>query len=351
MKTISIIIINHNYGEFLAESIRSCLSQNRPPHEIIVVDDGSTDCSRDIIAGFSSLLRPVFHDQRGHVESVNSGFQISSGQICIFLDADDFLHSNCLEIVDENWEEGLSKLQYRLDTVDRQGVDQKMPFPSFSHKLTPDEVFRQSLLYGVYPWTVSSGNAYSREFLLELLPIDSVKVYRSPDGYLNKLAPLYGRVKSLDAILGSYRVHGQNAWAQDAKSVKVEPIIRWLNFDLVLQSHFMKAAENRQLPLGKRRDIRSLQQLEYRMLASRLAPDQSPHIGDKSSVLFFKGIVFLLDAPNVNYTGRFVWLAWIFTMAFMPSSVVRLVFQAARGQIGRWSIFDRIIRKSQKMRD
>jgi hypothetical protein len=116
-----------------------------------------------------------------------------------------------------NWHKGLSKLQYRLDTIDAEGVDQRMPFPDYPPTLTSEEIRRRLLRFGWHPWPVSSGNAFARDFVARLTPICEQRIFKSPDGFLNKMAPLFGPVGVLNEVLGDYRVHGANVWAQSER--------------------------------------------------------------------------------------------------------------------------------------
>ncbi len=84
----SIIVNNYNYGRFLAEAIESALSQTYANTEVIVVDDGSTDNSRDIIASYKDQIIPVLKENGGQASAFNAGFQASSGEVIFFLDAD-----------------------------------------------------------------------------------------------------------------------------------------------------------------------------------------------------------------------------------------------------------------------
>jgi glycosyltransferase involved in cell wall biosynthesis len=67
---VSVIINNYNYGRFLGEAIDSVLNQTYQRTETIVVDDGSTDNSREIIAGYGDRIIPVLKANGGQ----NSGF-------------------------------------------------------------------------------------------------------------------------------------------------------------------------------------------------------------------------------------------------------------------------------------
>jgi hypothetical protein len=344
---IDIIIINHNYSRFLHSAIDSALSQNQSPSEVIVVDDGSTDNSATIIAGYGDRIVPVFKPAGGHVSAVNAGYAAAKGDICIFLDADDVLYPHCVETVLRAWRPGDVKLQYRLDTIDADGVDQNMPFPHFPADLTPQAVREQAVRHGVYPWTVSTGNAYSRKFLDALLPIDQTEIYRSPDGYLNKMAPLFGDVRSIRDVLGAYRVHGANAWAQVGGGLDLAPIVRWLKFDQVLQRRFEVEAARRGVAVTPYAEIRTLQQMEHRLLAYRFAPLEFDQSGATAASLFAMGVKAARIAPNVSLAGRGVWIAWMFIMAFLPKGVVRMVFGLARGQTGRSRISRLLLRLSR----
>src|SRR5712692_1029705 len=88
----SIIINNCNYGQFLKAAIDSALSQTYLHKEVIVVDDGSTDNSREIIAGsYGSRIVPVLKENGGQASAFNAGFAVSRGEVVFFLDSDDML--------------------------------------------------------------------------------------------------------------------------------------------------------------------------------------------------------------------------------------------------------------------
>ncbi len=335
---ISIVVINHNYGRFLRYAVDSALGQTTSPVEVIVVDDGSTDDSSAMISTYGERIVTVFKPAGGHVSAVNAGYALAKGEICIFLDADDVLYPHCVETVLREWRQGDVKLQYRLDTIDADGVDQNMPFPYFAADLTPQAVRDQAICYGVYPWTVSSGNAFSAKFLDALLPIDHEEVYRSPDGYLNKMAPLFGNVRSIGAVLGAYRVHGANAWAQMGGSLNMAPILRWLAFDRVLQKQFEAEAARRGIAVTPYAEIRTLQRMEHLLLAFRFAPQNFDQSGETAAGLFAMGVQAAWIAPNISMAGRGVWMGWIFTLAFLPKGVVRKAFGLARGQTARGGI-------------
>ena len=89
---VSILINNYNYGRFLGAAIESALSQDYPSIEIVVVDDGSTDNSRDIIDRYAGRIISVIKENGGQASAFNAGFAASQGEILCFLDADDLFN-------------------------------------------------------------------------------------------------------------------------------------------------------------------------------------------------------------------------------------------------------------------
>ncbi len=88
---ITIIINNYNYSLFLKAAIESALGQNYPAVEVVVVDDGSTDDSREIIGQYGRRVLAVLKENGGQASAFNAGFARSQGKFIIFLDADDML--------------------------------------------------------------------------------------------------------------------------------------------------------------------------------------------------------------------------------------------------------------------
>lgn len=346
--SISIVIVNYNYGRFLRACIESALSQSRSPLEILVVDDESSDTSIDVLREYEGKISILVKQHGGHVEAVNAGFDKCKGDLCMFLDADDLLYTKCLEEVSRNWEAGDVKLQFRLDTIDEDGVDQYMQFPYFSTNLTPEDIRQRSFASGVYPWTVSSGCVFARSFLAQLLPIDSAEIYRSPDGYLSKVAPLFGNVRSLDKVLGAYRVHGRNAWAQSHEKFDVTRIARWVKFDLVLQAKFESLAREKGLSVVSAENVRSVQQSEYRMILKRLDPSAYPYKQDTNLSLFRVAIESALSERDVSVLGRLFWILWFTCLLVLPAGLVQRIYRAIRGQSGRSSLAKFLVRLSRE---
>jgi glycosyltransferase involved in cell wall biosynthesis len=205
---ISVIINNYNYAPFLRSCVDSCLHQEYHKREIIVVDDGSNDDSREIIDSYGTQVSSIFKPNGGQASALNSGFILSSGDVVVFLDSDDVLLPNCLMNISKIWRSQFSKVHFNLRMMGARGnwLDK-----NYCSKPLPQGDLRASFLTnGNYPSTPTSGNAFSRFFLNEVMPIPEVDWRRSADVYLLNLAPLFGEIGAIDEPQGGYRIHERN---------------------------------------------------------------------------------------------------------------------------------------------
>jgi glycosyltransferase involved in cell wall biosynthesis len=88
---ISVIIPAFNVAPFIRQAVASALAQTRNDIEVIVVDDGSTDGTGEVLRQFSDpRLRVIRQENRGSAAARNTGLQVASGELVAFLDGDDF---------------------------------------------------------------------------------------------------------------------------------------------------------------------------------------------------------------------------------------------------------------------
>ncbi len=88
---VSVIIPCYNAERWITEAIESCLAQTHRPLEIVVVDDGSTDRSVEILQSYENRIQLHLSPHRGGCYARNLGFAHSRGQFIQYLDADDYL--------------------------------------------------------------------------------------------------------------------------------------------------------------------------------------------------------------------------------------------------------------------
>ena len=87
---VSVYTPTYNYGRFLGEAIQSVLGQTFQDWELIVVDDGSTDDTREVVDAFAdSRIHYVYQQNRGNPAARNVALRLAKGEYIAFLDADD----------------------------------------------------------------------------------------------------------------------------------------------------------------------------------------------------------------------------------------------------------------------
>lgn len=104
MSLVSVIIPAFNQERFIREAIESVLAQSINDFEILVIDDGSRDGTKDIALAFRDKVRYLYQSNKGAAAARNAGLDLAKGRFIAFLDADDI------------WLPG--KLEYQLDVMD-----------------------------------------------------------------------------------------------------------------------------------------------------------------------------------------------------------------------------------------
>jgi glycosyltransferase involved in cell wall biosynthesis len=93
---ISVVIPAYNHAHWLPESIESALNQTLPPHEILVIDDGSKDNTREVVARYP--VRYVYQENAGLSAARNKGIEVATGDWIALLDSDDIWLPRKLEL-------------------------------------------------------------------------------------------------------------------------------------------------------------------------------------------------------------------------------------------------------------
>ena len=94
---VSVIIPSYNSAHFLNRSVDSVLAQTHKNIEIIIIDDGSTDDTAEVIKRFADKVRYHYQENRGLAGARNAGIELARGQYIQFLDADDWIAAEKLE--------------------------------------------------------------------------------------------------------------------------------------------------------------------------------------------------------------------------------------------------------------
>lgn len=278
--TASIIVINYNYARFLPYSIESALAQTFPHVEVIVVDDGSTDSSRDVIAGYGDRVRPVLKKNGGQGSAFNAGFEVATGEAIFFLDADDAMLPETVERVLASWQPGAVLVQYRLKVIDGDGQIVGM-HPEAWEPLEEGDVSERLLNTGNFAMSITSGLAYSREILKKVMPLPPA-IVNAADGCLNRAVGLFGKVQRIDEPLALYRRHGGNDSDAAASADRLAAFFRKKIMYTKNEHAFMRTFAD-QLGLRYATDLgeRDSAFLNSRLLSLSLDPEAHPFENDE----------------------------------------------------------------------
>ena len=106
--TVTVILVNYNMAEYLDRCIQSIISQTYSFLEILIVDDGSEDGSAEIIERYRQSdprVRTIYQENKGHSEARNVGMSNANSNYFFFIDADDYIRPECIEILMKNLKE------------------------------------------------------------------------------------------------------------------------------------------------------------------------------------------------------------------------------------------------------
>lgn len=132
-RQVSVVLICYNYGRYLDRALESVFSQTVPTGEVLVIDDGSTDNTHDIVLKYEDRVRYVNHGHHGVCFARNLGLQKATGRWIVFLDADDALDPLYVEKTLQVWRDQPTNLAFIY--TQRRDMDQPhliSSFPEFS---------------------------------------------------------------------------------------------------------------------------------------------------------------------------------------------------------------------------
>jgi len=329
---LSVIIANYNYRDFVGAAISSALAVDWPDKEVIIVDDASTDDSRSVIDGFGGKVAAYFRPKAYQLGAHIFGFEQSTGDVIIFLDADDLLEPDVMLEVAKVWRPGVSKVQYRMNLIDATGSQLGTAIPQFPLKNDPAKVSRIHQRTMSYTTPPGSGNAYSREFVravfaMRFVPNEKIARRAPPaepgeatlwasDAPLLTLAPILGDVLTIRKPLARYRIHGAN----DSALLYLEPakFRNRLCQDVEMARLFATALREAHLPVAHDPLSRSFNHLQYRFASHLVEPAAHPFPADTVIGLGCRLIYAAITYPQTPLRDRTILLVWVIACALTP---------------------------------
>ncbi len=213
---VSIVITNYNYAQYLRQAIDSALNQTYSSTEVIVVDDGSTDNSRQVIESYKNKIIPVYKQNGGPASAFNAGFAVSRGDIVCLLDADDVFLPQKVENVVKAFHTypGAVLVYHKIQNIDQHSKPFAKPWPP--HKVICGDISSKvAKTGGWWPFPPTTALSFSRKFLSKVMNVpEQGEEYRVwVDCYLADIAPFLGEVAGIEQVLSHYRIHGSNQWS------------------------------------------------------------------------------------------------------------------------------------------
>jgi glycosyltransferase involved in cell wall biosynthesis len=217
---LSVLIDTYNHERYIEQAVVSAIEQDFPTsdYEIVVVDDGSTDRTAEIVGKFAPRVRLLSKKNGGQASAFNAGFAGLSGDIVAFLDGDDWFAKgkltavmNALEKEPEAAAIGHGYYKVREDASETEVCTP--PQTKFLRLATP-EAAREARL--CWPFLLMGALTVRRKVLEKIMPIPEVLVF-SADGPISVTSMTEG-VRILDQPLFYYRQHSDNLFAVDPEN-------------------------------------------------------------------------------------------------------------------------------------
>ena len=310
---VSVIIPTYNYRQFVLDAIESALSQSVSDLEIIVVDDGSTDDTSNVIGPYKNRIKYIYQKNAGLSEARNTGIANSTGEFMQFLDADDILGKDSihyqLKCFKHNPDVHMAICRNKL--FEKIGPDGKpVPFDSWN-------LFKGNLDLHLYYLNIAPPHAFlfRREAILETGWFDpQLKACEDYDFWLRAL---------MKGFIPCYNPSGLVYYRRHSKSMSANLFNQYLH-DAILHKRLSKLIdEYPDYPQGRRlegilafssgailtasrlysqqpEDFRKLMELALLRIedAKKIAASKANHLGwNMFTKLFYLRIVNSLALP------------------------------------------------------
>ena len=223
---VSVILTSYNYARYVGEAIDSVFAQSHRNCELLIVDDGSTDGSPEVIreklADAPFPVHAVYQENRGQAAAMNAAFAVAKGEVLAFLDSDDHWTPTKLEemLAFMRGHPGGGLYQHQVE--DGRGVPYHDPLCSGDYYRKwkalgeVNTAIRHDLFLVFVP---TSGLMFRRDVLDQVFPVPD-QLVACPDTFLAFQSCRFGPLYSNPRVLGTWRSHDSNAGKKNRFSYK-----------------------------------------------------------------------------------------------------------------------------------
>jgi glycosyltransferase involved in cell wall biosynthesis len=339
---VDVVVTNHNYGRFVGAAVESACAQTHPRVNVVVVDDGSSDESRQVLRQFEGRVEVVLKSQGGQASALNAGLERCAGDVVLVLDADDLLRPHAAARVAAAFAAGprLSKVQFPMAIVDAAGVPTGARKPG-GHLRAPTGDQRRAELSFPFdlPWLPGGGTAFRAEPLRRILPIPEADYPRAgADWYLVHLMALLGEAVLLGEVCAEYRVHGANAYELDRDELDLDHVRESIVFAAATTHALEGLADD--LGLDRPARILSFADLANRLVSLKLQPQRHPVSGERPGRLLTAACRAVGRRFDVSMAMKALLIVWFAAEAISPRRLARplaelFLFPSRRSSINR----------------
>ena len=208
---VSVVVPAYNYERFLPRALDSIVAQDHPPEglDVVVVDDGSTDRTAEIVASYGSRLRYVYQENGGLIAAINRGFAEARGELVTIVSADDTCPPDRVrrqaELLERRPEVGL--VYGDMEVID---ADDRVIYPSY-FAATGTRPRRGRVLGTLLTGNFVTGAAIMVRASLtpHFHPIDE-RVAIWEDWWIATHVAQVAEIDFLEQPVARYRLHGEN---------------------------------------------------------------------------------------------------------------------------------------------
>lgn len=289
---ISVVIPAYNHERFVGDAIESVLNQSCQDFELIVVNDGSTDKTEEVIRSYDDpRLRYFYQENQDAYNTINRGISLSEGEYVAILNSDDMYSTDRLEILYRHSLEH-EKVCLFSDVIPIDEHNQEFVDPEFGwniwHKNNRHFYFSCGDLYTAFlhgNFMVTTSNLFmTRESVLQVGPFSSLRYLHDYDFIFRMISRYKEKVAYLkEQKLLFYRIHGGNTLGEAAvvgREQDLELIQRYM-LEAIPEDYrdYVSAGSNRMVELER----------ELNLVRQQLSPKQQegvrPALKNLSSAL------------------------------------------------------------------
>lgn len=220
---VSVIIPTYNQSNFITDAIDSVLRQDFPKDEIetIVVDDGSTDNTKEVINSFKGQgIKYVYQSNRGKAIATKAGIEAAQGKYIFNLDADDVFLPNKIRKVSDIFEKDQEIIHISHPVIywnEKKGTKREERIPD---KIKGKKIYGKELLryfYKINKFFGCGSSFAGHSEILKKIPIDKREINYTIDFYMILFSANKGYSYFTEEPLSLYRVHGGAYSLKDVK--------------------------------------------------------------------------------------------------------------------------------------